>query len=350
MGIGLWLSANSARELIEREGVDAFRAWLDERGLVTHTMNGFPFGDFHRKRVKHDVYLPTWNDEQRFDYTIRVADILCSLAPAGGECTISTLPLAWGKPGLTDSQLTDAADRLRRLAHRLAQIEDETGRCVSLCIEPEPGCVIGDSKDLVGFFEQFLLREAKEEEVRRHIRICHDVCHAVVMCESQCEVLQRYHAAGLKIGKVQISSAVTVDFSEIDMADRRAAVEQLQGFAEDRYLHQTTVQTDDQRPVFYEDLPLALAKIDAPEQERGVWRIHFHVPVFLDRFGWLSGSQSDIVACVRRCREFSDVSHFEVETYAWNVLPEELRGGHLADGIAREMRWFSDLATQHLGL
>jgi hypothetical protein len=33
------------------------------------------------------------------------------------------------------------------------------------------------------------------------------------------------------------------------------------------------------------------------------------------------------------------LSHFEVETYAWGVLPEALRKRRLADGIADELRW-----------
>ena len=31
--------------------------------------------------------------------------------------------------------------------------------------------------------------------------------------------------------------------------------------------------------------------------------------------------------------------HFEVETYAWNVLPEPLQPTDLAIGIARELQW-----------
>ena len=34
-----------------------------------------------------------------------------------------------------------------------------------------------------------------------------------------------------------------------------------------------------------------------------------------------------------------DLKHFEVETYAWNVLPEEHQVSNLADGIAKEMTW-----------
>jgi hypothetical protein len=35
----------------------------------------------------------------------------------------------------------------------------------------------------------------------------------------------------------------------------------------------------------------------------------------------------------------SDLQHYEVETYAWNVLPKEHQVANLADGIAREMNW-----------
>ena len=34
-----------------------------------------------------------------------------------------------------------------------------------------------------------------------------------------------------------------------------------------------------------------------------------------------------------------NLKHFEVETYAWNVLPEEHQVANLADGIAKEMAW-----------
>jgi hypothetical protein len=38
-------------------------------------------------------------------------------------------------------------------------------------------------------------------------------------------------------------------------------------------------------------------------------------------------------------RRFSAVRHFEAETYAWTVLPSELRVDELAAGIAHELTW-----------
>ena len=354
MGIGLWLSSQSARDLLDadRERTE-FAEFLEQSGLDPWTFNGFPFGNFHQPVVKKDVYQPTWCDQSRLDYTRDLVSLIHQFT-SSSYASISTLPLDWGSPKLADDQLTAAACQLQQLAVELHHKEQETGKLVSICIEPEPGCVIEYSRDIVDFFENHLLRKqlvagASESVVRRHLRVCHDVCHAVVMCESQATVLETYHGAGIEVGKVQISSAIEIDFDAIESANRHQAIEQLSSFAEDRYLHQTTVQTDDGNVTFFEDLPLALANVNDSSPPQGVWRIHFHVPVFLSEFGHLRSSQSAIEECLACCRKYSEVEHFEVETYAWNVLPTNLQQADLAVGIAEEMQWFAGRAAAHLG-
>ena len=39
---------------------------------------------------------------------------------------------------------------------------------------------------------------------------------------------------------------------------------------------------------------------------------------------------------------WKEVKHFEVETYAWNVLPKELQKDDLAEGIADELIWLRE--------
>src|SRR5262245_14785685 len=58
MGVGLWLAAPAAAELLARGGTDDFKSWLAEVGLIPFTFNGFPYGDFHQAEVKHRVYEP----------------------------------------------------------------------------------------------------------------------------------------------------------------------------------------------------------------------------------------------------------------------------------------------------
>lgn len=342
MGIGLWLSANAAQELVSSRQVPQFAAWLREIGLVPFTMNGFPYGDFHEPVVKHKVYQPTWYEQARLDYSVQLAEILNELLPAGVEGSISTLPIAWpaklGEP-LSDDLLQAAAAKLRSAAKELAELEARTGRLIYLCIEPEPGCALDTAGDIVAFFQDYLLTCSDEKLVRRHLRICHDICHSAVMFEDQLEAIRQYQAAGIEVGKVQVSSAVGIDFDALPAAERPAALELLQTkFVEPRYLHQTCVR-EGGISTLYEDLPLAVGQA----KPSGQWRTHFHVPIYWAGSQPFQTFQDQIQPCIQAVLSHSNCRHFEVETYAWGVLPPELQHAELAEGISQEMEWFKSL-------
>lgn len=340
MGVGLWLAAPAARALLDSDAIDDFADWLADVGLVPFTFNGFPYGDFHQPVVKHRVYEPTWRQLERIDYTRDLIDIQHRLLPEGASGSISTLPLAWGEPRWNADQLGDSADFLRQTASYLAELESETGRRIILSIEPEPGCLLQRTEDLVRYFEDHLLSSGDEEAVRRYLGVCHDVCHAAVMFEGQAETLARFRSAGIVVGKIQVSSAVIAPFDALPPAERAAALEQLAAFQEPRYLHQTMVRTSPTAaPTYYEDLPLALAAWQG-RPPAGEWRTHFHVPIYLERFGHLGTSRRQVEECLAEARRYHTTEHFEIETYAWGVLPAELRQPDLAAGIAQEMAWF----------
>jgi hypothetical protein len=355
LGVGLWLSSSTASQMLEQQRVTEFADFLAESQLIPYTLNGFPYGDFHREVVRHNVYLPTWRNAARTEYTLQLIRILDQLLPAGKEGSISTVPLGWGNPPWSEVQLTAATEQISRVASYLQQLEDESGRLIYLCLEPEPGCELQRSGDLAEFFEQYLLLRDPERN-RRYIRVCHDVCHASVMFESQQEALHRYLNVGALIGKVQISSAVVVPFAEMAPEDREVAFEELGQFAEHRYLHQTLVQQGTEQPEFHEDLSDALEQARTLVQSQGggalgtwladqEWRVHFHVPVYLEKFGRLKTSHAEILTCLDILRQFPELKHLEVETYAWNVLPPALRHEQLADGIAAEMDWLQSALT-----
>lgn len=340
MGIGLWLSSSTANALAgEASEIAKFAKFLETNQLVPYTMNGFPFGDFHQERVKHDVYLPTWMESDRAHYTRTLIELLDAILPDGAPGSISTVPIAWGKPPLTDDQWRQAAKEMLTVVDQLQQLEDRRGRFICLCIEPEPGCAIQTSDGLVEFFERYLFKGAAAERVQRYLQVCHDVCHANVMFEPQEEVLDRYADYGLGIGKVQVSSAVVARFDDVAVEQREAMLRQLADFGEDRYLHQTCVRRDG-RVEFFEDLPIAIDQARANGGPAGEWRVHFHVPVYLEAFGHLRTSRDDVETVLRH---LPPETHFEVETYAWNVLPSELRCDTLAEGIARELAWFEQI-------
>lgn len=350
LGVGLWLSARSARDIIEQQDVARFADWLDDHGLTAYTFNGFPHGDFHEAVVKHNVYRPSWCAAERARYTLDLAEILSRLLPEGGEGSISTLPLGWRADLPNPADLARAAQNLLGVVDELERRELDTGKLLHLNLEPEPGCSLDTADDVCRFFREHLLSSGNEDRVRRYLRICHDVCHAAVMFEDQNKVLEQYRSAGILVGKVQISSALSVRFDLLNQADRKRATAQLRAFGEERYLHQTVVRNADGTQSFYEDLPVALdSPCGADHDATGEWRVHFHVPVFSAGFGLLGTTQADIIECLRTLRRNHDVRHYEVETYAWNVLPDELRATDLATGIASELIWLRDVAAVETG-
>ncbi len=348
MGVGLWIAASAARKLREPQQLADLSSWLATQDLIPFTLNGFPYSDFHEPVVKQRVYHPTWFESQRLDYTLALIDILHAILPGGMEGSISTLPIAWRSPAPTDQQWRTAAQHLDQVVERLARLEATTGRLITVCLEPEPGCVLQRCGDVLAFFAEHLCVGGQGKQCKRYIRVCHDICHSAVMFEDQRDVLARYAQQGIQVGKVQVSSAIEVDFDRRPASEHPALLDALAAFAEDRYLHQTAMRLTPDAPVlFFDDLPAALkAAQDDPQHQRGKWRIHFHVPIYLDHFNLLGTTQADIQRLLGVTSLHPELTHFEVETYAWSVLPPELQRTDLADGIADEMSWLqAELAT-----
>ncbi len=342
LGVGLWLPATAAKELSEG-AIEGFREFLTAHKLAAFTINGFPYDNFHQSVVKHRVYEPAWWETNRLAYTKQLAVILAELLPASEAIgSISTLPIGWRSDHATPENLNLAGHNLRDLAQFLAMLESKTGRRIVVAIEPEPGCVLDRVDHMVHWFESHL----PDSIHRQYITVCHDICHSTVMMEDQREVLGRYAASGITVGKVQVSSAVVADWDAMAVGRRREAIEQLSKFAEDRYLHQTGRLKSDQTFELAEDLPDLLATM--PNEGDPVcgdhrWVVHFHVPIFLERFGHLTTSQDDVRTCLRTLLS-SEASipftgHLEVETYAWSVLPEAMRKRGLADDLSQELSW-----------
>jgi len=350
LGVGLWIPAEAAREL----AVDAsgFAKFLRERRLRPFTINGFPFDNFHQDIVKHRVYEPTWADSQRLQYTCQLADILATLLhemPEDQVGSISTLPLGWPDKLGSAEQLQDCGAALRSLADYLHELESRSGRHIVVAIEPEPGCQLDTTDDVIRWFET----ELPETHHRRYLTVCHDVCHSAVMMESQAEVLTRLAAAGIGVGKVQVSSAIQVRWDQMSEERREEAVTQLAEFGEDRYLHQTGRRLASGAFQLAEDLPLLLADVRSGKvaiEDEKTWVVHFHVPIFLERFGHLETSQADVVECLRFLSEANlspqFTGHLEIETYAWTVLPQSMRQRGLAEDIAAEVAWLNSVLAQ----
>lgn len=332
---GLWLARPVVDELLAAQKGDAgFLLALGARGLGCHTLNAFPYGNFHAARVKENVYIPDWSQPERLAYTAGCAVVLAALLlHEKTEGSISTLPLGFKPFGSTPAFLDACTGNLLRCAAWLERVKAETGRTIRLAIEPEPLCVLETTAETTAFFENLWRAAGKDERrVREHIGVCYDVCHQAVEFEDGAECVQSLDRAGIRINKVQISCAIEVDRP----GSNRDAIAALRRYAEPRYLHQTFARHADGRISRAVDLTEEL--LDSPGELAGAecWRVHFHVPVDAEKLGPLSTTKPAIGETLAAIARLDYAPHLEVETYTWEVLPGG-PGGDLVEGLAREL-------------
>src|SRR5690606_8920376 len=174
-----------------------------------------------------------------------------------------------------------------------------------LDIEPEPDGVLETGEEFIDWYTGELVPLGRallvsalgitateaEEAIKRHIRLCYDVCHFALGYEDHRDVIHALARHGIQVGKFQISAALKATLPS-DTTARQAIGEAFMAFNEPTYLHQVIARQADGQIRRFKDLPDAqVALFDDGAKE---WRSHFHIPIFLEDLGALQSTQSDI--------------------------------------------------------
>ncbi|MBO9620179.1 MAG: metabolite traffic protein EboE [Niabella sp.] len=353
MGIGLRLSATAATTLSKKKELALFKNWLEEQNAYVFTMNGFPYGGFHKTIVKDNVHAPDWTTAKRVNYTKQLADILAALLPDKMEGSISTSPLSyryWHKnEAATNRAVKKATGNIISVVTHLIKLEQEYGKTIFIAIEPEPDGLLTDTLSFINWYTDELMetgaRKLSQELnlsfskarslLKKYVRLCYDICHAAINYEQPAATIKLLHKQGIKIGKIQISAALKAIFPQKNTG-RNTLTNAIRQFAEPTYLHQVISRNKHNEYKSYSDLPKALQNSgDASVKE---WRIHYHVPIFTKKIPPLSTTQDDIINILDIHKNTSLTQHLEVETYTWEVLPQALKKD-IAGSITRELKW-----------
>ncbi len=328
-GIGLRLSDCASRELIEPRTLASFRGWLDANDCYVFTINGFPFGKFHGGPVKEQVFVPDWTTSERLEYTNRLFDILAALLPDDCKGSVSTLPGSFKEFAIGEEKIDAIIANLWRCVDHVAALSESSGRELHLGLEPEPFGLIENTSETLRFFERLQSRRPADDRLAPRLGVNYDACHFAVEYEDPHESLNALRAAGIRISKLHLSSALR-------LAPVGESTALLRPFADQVYLHQVIARTAEGGLRRYKDLPIALGK-NEPAAE---WRIHFHVPLYADlekplatTVDHVAGMLDWLAATPRGC------SHLEMETYTWEVLPDHLRSVDLVNQLTREYEW-----------
>ncbi|MFA5959534.1 MAG: metabolite traffic protein EboE [Tatlockia sp.] len=346
-GVGLRLSSHAVDSLVDPGVLKVFKEWLFENEFYVTTINAFPYGDFHGTSVKDRVYMPDWTTLRRRDYSLKIMQVLAELTPPGEECGFSTVPLSykyWLSKGQMQATYQQCVLHISELAVAMSTIYDATQTLIHMDIEPEPDCLIETMDELIAFFDQWLIPEGSvyvaqrkkisleqaEYLLRRHIQVCYDICHSSVEFEKPTETFNKLVKADIGIGKIQVSSALRCEFN----SNTAEVLENLNEFVDSTYLHQVIEHHADNTLTHKGDL----AHQDSIASDIDEVRVHFHVPIFLDRYGLLNSTQNDIIEMLHLLQQNKLTKHLEIETYTWEVLPPSMRLD-LRSSIEREYRW-----------
>ena len=346
-GVSLRLSASSAETLVnDRKARDELKKFLADNDMYLYTVNAFPYGPFKGRIVKEDVYEPDWRSRERTEYTINVAEVLGDVAPEGSAPSIQSAPLGF-KPRVTGPDVVSRyTENVLRVVSHLVGLEARTGRAVGLALEPEPYCFLETTDEAVDYFTSHLYTGAAAETVarsagipiseahvalRRHVGVVYDICHQAVEYEDIAASLQKLVDAGIPVFKLQEAAAVHVP--EVT----QETVDALAKYAETIYLTQTIQKKDGRFTKFLnlEDAFEAWRTDPGPRE----WRTHIHVPVFLDDLGPFRTTRFAIEDALRFHRANPLSRQLEIETYTWDVLPENLKTGDIVEYVCREIEW-----------
>jgi hypothetical protein len=353
-GVSLRISNASATTLVNNKAErDKLKKFLADNNMYLYTVNAFVFGAFKNTLVKEQVYEPNWSTEERTQYTMNVARILADVVPEEISPSIQSAPLGF-KPKSNSKAVVDKyTENVMRVAAELIKLERETGRTVTLALEPEPFCFLETTDETIDYFQNHLYGGRATEMLaklsglpiseaiiaqRRFIGIVFDICHQSVIYEDIATSCQKLVDAGVPIFKFQEAAAMRipeVTQKIVDVLKNR--------FAKTIYLTQTFERKDGKinRYLNLEDAFVAWEKDPGPRE----WRTHFHVPVFLDDLGDFGTTRFAIEEALKFHKQKPISRQLEIETYTWDVLPDHLKTGDIVDYVSREIEWVRSVLT-----
>jgi hypothetical protein len=328
--IGLRLGDLASRQLSQPDALREFHRWLDRSNCYVFTINGFPYGRFHGRRVKEQVYRPDWTSDDRVAYTNRLFDLLGRLVPAGIEGSVSTVPGSFKEFIATEDQLALIRANIFRCVEHVARVSGQTGRRLHLGLEPEPLCLLETTEETLQFFDRLRAAHSNDSRLEEFLGVNYDTCHLAVEFEAPAASLAKLRRHGIKISKLHLSSALKLRAAPENVA-------RLAAFAEDTWLHQVVCRAADGKLTRHRDLQPALA---APASAADEWRVHFHIPLHSPPAAWFGNTTDHLLGVLDVLQADPQLcSHLEMETYTWEVLPPELRNQSVVGQLCLEYEW-----------
>ena len=332
--IGLRLGDLSSRQLCQPDKLEDFKLWLMENNCYVFTINGFPYGEFHGTRVKEDVYSPDWTTDERVEYTKRLFLILSEIAPSDSGGSVSTVPCSYKEFITSNDQVIKMRENLWQVIDFINDLSEKSGKDLHLGLEPEPLCYLETSDEMIKFYHEMRSHRPDDTNLSRRLGINYDTCHLAVEYEEAVEAIEALVGEGIRISKFHFSSAMKV-------SPTPKIIQGLAPYSDDIYFHQVIARTVNGDFRCYRDLSDAIDQINNGQVKDEIeWRIHFHLPLHCLPTELFDTTIDQLLKVIEYLGQKPAVcSHIEMETYTWEVLPENMRQRDVIDQIVDEYNW-----------
>lgn len=331
--IGLRLSAVAARELLSGDNLAAFKDWLAAKHSSVFTINGFPYGSFHGTRVKEKVFQPDWTSPERLAYTKDLFNIIAAIAPKDSGGSVSTLP---GSHKTFHADEARIRENLISMAYFIEDLSQRHQIDLHLGLEPEPLGHFENTAETLAFFERLNDQARSPAVLGNRIGLNFDSCHFAIEFDDAMPSLDAIRNAGIRLSKIHLSNALSLNPAD------PAAIDAIRKYDEPTYFHQVIARRPDGSLERFLDLPVFLSEVDEGEtnpQDFTEARVHFHIPLDAQPVAPLASTQSHVEQTLAWCRRHpAACHHFEIETYTWAVLPQNLQRP-VEEQIASEYHW-----------
>ncbi|HFL8824107.1 MAG TPA: metabolite traffic protein EboE [Candidatus Azoamicus sp. OHIO1] len=353
IGIGLCISNSISKELIKKRNLLDLIILIKNENIYIPSINGFVYKKFHQKSIKDKIYIPEWTSNSRILYTKLLIKILKELLPKNVNGSITTLPISY-KPWINKKNKTyifyKSSINISKIIDILININKKYKKLIHLDIEPEPNCLIENSKEIVRFYKLWLLpigsdylrnkynieKKIAIALIKDHIKICYDICHFSTNFEKTTTIIKLLTKEKIKIGRIQISSAIKIKTPKKKEKFKKI-INKISHLSYSPFLHQTVEKNNNQIKKFI-DIKYAIKTIK--KNKKSEWRIHCHLPIYLKKYSILETTNKDTKSVLKNLINNKITNHIEIETYTYNVISPN---SDIMASIIKEYNWVIEI-------
>lgn len=345
--ISICLSNNIIKEIKKQNNIQKIITWNKINEVEIKLINGFVYKNFHQKKIKENIYYPDWTKKERLYFTKNItffAQKICKSKIFG----ITSLPISYNLWIKKEKKynLIKATNYLFDLLVIFFKINKYKKIKLHLDIEPEPFCLMESCDDLILFFENWLIPSLKEKMkkaflisdktakklILTYFNLCFDMCHSAVIFENPVMSLKRIRQNKIKIGRVQVSSALKIEnLNQNYKSD-------LKFLKKSPFLHQSIVKLENEKLIKYLDFKNLTISNDLKIKEI---RVHCHIPIHVKKIKKnILTTQKELISLLKDIIKNNDTKNFEIETYTYNTIYKKY---NKIKAIKKEYTWLEIL-------